>query len=202
MTAADAQRWNARYTGRPLATSQRPDALDDETEAAVPTSGRALDVACGAGAQSVWLAGRGLEVLALDVADEAVRLTREACSAARLPDRVDVRVVDLDDGLPDRPDSFDVIVCQRFRATHLYDAFVERLAPGGVAIVTVLSRTGADDPGPFHAPTGELLATFDRPDTELLRHVEGDGQESLVVRRRTNHKPPNRGVSGRLPGRA
>lgn len=189
MTTADADRWNARYAGQPLADPRRPDALTDDLEPLVPTAGRALDVACGAGGQTLWLAHRGLAVLALDVSDGAVAMTTAAVERESLTERVDTRVVDLDDGLPEPPDApaeFDVIVCQRFRARHLYGAFVERLTPGGIAVVTVLSETGADDPGPFHAPPGELAAAFDRSEVEILRHVEVDGQESIVVRRSTD----------------
>ena len=184
MTAADAERWDARYDGQPLAEATRPDALTDELLDAVPTTGRGLDVACGSGGQSMWLADRGLEVVALDVSGAAAALAERSRDAAGLTDRIDVRVTDLDDGLPADLGSFDVIVCQRFRATHLFADFVDRLRPGGIAVVTVLSRTGADDPGPFHAPSGELLDAFTRDDAEVLRHVEADGQESVVVRRR------------------
>ena len=180
----DATRWDARYEGRSLATPSRPDALTDELAALLPQSGAALDVAAGAGGQSLWLAQRGLSVIALDVSPAAVRLAGDAARSVGLGHRVDVRVADLDDGLDPSLEHLDVIVCQRFRATHLYQTFAERLAPGGFAVVTVLSHTGAVAPGPFHAPSGELTRAFDRADVEMLRHVEADGQESVVVRRR------------------
>ena len=88
-------------------------------------------------------------------------------------------MVDLDAGIPADLDGFDVIVCQRFRGIDLYDAFVTRLAAGGLAVVTVLSETGAASPGPFHAPSGELLRAFTRPDVEIVHHAESDGQESV-----------------------
>ena len=184
MAAEDGPRWNARYAGQPVADPRPPDAL---TAAGlvdlVATSGRALDVACGAGGQSVWLAQRGFDVVALDASDTAIDLTRAAATAGGVGDRVDARVADLDTGIPADLDGFDVIVCQRFRGIDLYDAFVTRLVPGGLAVVTVLSRTGAESPGPFHAPSGELLRAFTRPDAEILHHLESDGQESLILRR-------------------
>ena len=54
---------------------------------------------------------------------------------------------------------------------------------GGIGIVTVLSEVGADSPGVFHAPSGELLEAFDRPDTDVLHHDERSGQASVVFRR-------------------
>lgn len=183
MTAADAERWNARYEGRPHAEPAPPDALVDAgLTAVVEGPGRALDIACGAGAQSAWLAQRGYEVTAVDVSEIAATLTRSAARAAGVGERVEAIVCDLDGGLPERLGDFDVIVCQRFRGTDLYGPIVDRLRPAGVAVVTVLSEKGAAAPGPFHAPPGELLSEFTGADTEILHHREGDGQESIVLR--------------------
>jgi SAM-dependent methyltransferase len=184
MAIEDGHRWNARYEGHPVAEPSPPDAL---TMAGlidvVGTSGRALDVACGTGGQTVWLAQRGFNVVAIDASEAAVDLTTTAAAAGGVADRVDAEVVDLDAGMPSGLGNFDVIVCQRFRGIALYDAFVNRLTAGGLAVVTVLSETGAASPGPFHAPSGELLRAFTRSDTEILFHTESDGQESLILRR-------------------
>jgi SAM-dependent methyltransferase len=186
MAAEDGPRWDARHADRPVAEPAPPDALRAAGMVDVlAPSGRALDAACGAGGQSVWLGRRGFDVVAVDVSAAAIRLTREAADRAGVAERIDARVVDLDAGLPADLDGFDVIVCQRFRDVELYDAFVTRLVVGGVAVVTVLSTTGAGSPGPFHAPPGELLRAFTRPDAEILSHHEGDGQESVIVRRLT-----------------
>jgi SAM-dependent methyltransferase len=148
----------------------------------VPRSGRAIDVACGLGAQSIWLAQRGLSVVALDVSIVAVEAVRRAAVSAGLADLVETRHVDLDDGLPcDLLGVGDVVVCQRFRPPHGYRDLVEAIRPAGVGIVTVLSAVGADAPGPFHAPPGELRAAF--ADQELLTESEADGVASIVFRR-------------------
>jgi hypothetical protein len=49
----------------------------------------------------------------------------------------------------------------------------------------VLSQVGASgEPGPFHAPPGELVCTFREFDVDVLRSVELDGEATLVARRR------------------
>ena len=184
MSADDARRWDRRYAGQPIADPAPPDALADaRLVELVNGPGRALDIACGAGAQSAWLAQRGYDVTALDASEVAVDLTHAAARGAGVGERVEALAVDLDAGLPDHLGEFDVIICQRFRSTDLYDPIVSRLRASGLAIVTVLSETGASSPGPFHAPPGELLAAFTRPDAEILHHAEAAGQESIVVRR-------------------
>jgi hypothetical protein len=141
-------------------------------------------VACGLGGQTLWLAGRGLHVVALDVSPVAIATVVESAAAAGLSGRVDARVTDLDAGLPPEPATVDVIVCQRFRQPALYPQFADRLRPGGIGLVTVLSEVGTDSPGVFHAPPGELPAAFDRPDIDVLHHDERAGQASIVFRRR------------------
>lgn len=183
MAAEDAAHWDSRYAGHAVAEPRPPDVIESsELLDIVPATGRALDVACGTGAQSVWMAQRGLDVVAIDASPAAIDLTSAAARTAGVGQRVEVRVVDLDRGIPSELGDFDVIVCQRFRGVDLYDSFITRLRAGGLCIVTVLSRTGAASPGAFHAAPRELLTAFTRPDAEILLHTERDGQESVVAR--------------------
>jgi hypothetical protein len=66
--------------------------------------------------------------------------------------------VDLDVGLPDGPPG-DVIVCHLFRDARLDKAVIERLAPGGLLAMAVLSEVD-HGPGPFRVARGELRAAF------------------------------------------
>lgn len=183
----DATRWDERYRDNELAEARPPDVLAEHPELLprVPAHGRAVDIACGTGAQSLWLAGRGLAVTALDVSPVAIDLTIAAARRAGLAESITARVTDLDAGLPTDLDHVDVVICQRFRHPNLFPAIVDCLRPGGIAVVTVLSSVGLDgEPGPFHAPPGELLDAFTRDDTELLLDVESHGLASVVLTRR------------------
>ncbi len=185
MATEDGTRWDARYADGDRAVAPAP---PDAVAAAglvdrIPATGRALDVACGLGPQTIWMAQRGLDVTALDVSHEAVRRVDDAAGRHGVDDRIDAIAIDLDQGLPSDLGEFDVIVCQRFRAPHLYESLIEHLRPGGWLIMTVLSETGAVDPGEFHAPPGELTLFFDRPGCTLVAHHEADGQESIIIQR-------------------
>ena len=77
-TAAQAAEWDARYSERDGAMwSGRPNGRL-VFEVADITSGRALDVGCGEGADAIWLARRGLTVTAIDISEVAVSRAREA----------------------------------------------------------------------------------------------------------------------------
>ncbi len=182
----DAIRWDDRYRSAPPAEPRPPGVFDDHAEllALLPSTGIAVDIACGLGHQALWLADRGLRVVALDVSPLAIERLHLAATALGLDRMIDARVTDLDAGLPEDPARADVIVCQRFRQPALYPQIVERLAVGGLAIVTVLSAVGAESPGPFHAPAGELTTAFADAEIDLLHTEEGDGAATVVFRRR------------------
>jgi SAM-dependent methyltransferase len=179
----DAERWNTRYLGRTTGEPSMPKGLGGiELERA----GRCLDVACGLGEQSIWAALAGFDVVALDASEVAITALNTSALAAGVRDRIDSRVVDLDDGFPtELTDAFSLVICQRFRDEDLYEQLVYALRPEGVLVITVLSQVGLQgDPGPFHAAPGELVCAFRRLDVEVLRNVELDGEATLVARRR------------------
>lgn len=178
----DADRWNGRYEGRAAGDPAMPKGLGGiELE----RGGRCLDVACGLGEQSLWAAREGFDVVAIDASDIAITALNSAAVSLGVRDRIDSRVVDLDDGLPaDVANSCALVICQRFRDPRLYPHLVYMAEPGGVIVVTVLSRVGVTgEHGPFHAGPGDLVCAFRDLDVEILRSVELDGEATLVARR-------------------
>ncbi len=103
------------------------------------TPGRALDLGCGEGADSVWLAERGWTVVAVDISDTALGRARAAASARGVADRIEFVQRDLSEGLPEG--SFDLISSQFLhskvpldRETILASA-AATLRPGGVLVI-------------------------------------------------------------------
>jgi SAM-dependent methyltransferase len=186
MADVDRQRWEERYAGAPSqiepVAPERLDAVIDR----VPTSGRALDVACGTGAQTLWAAQRGLHVDAIDISPTAVERLRAAAHRCGVEEMVEARAADLDTGLPgDLAGPYDLVIVQRFRAPHLYAQLLARLAPGGVLVMTVLSEVGlAGEAGPFHAVAGELDRAFAGHDVETLLSEEAEGLATVVLQSR------------------
>jgi SAM-dependent methyltransferase len=128
--------FDALYAGdEPIWSGEPNGALLDEIADVEP--GRALDVGCGEGADAVWLAQRGWQVTALDVAAAALaRAERHAVAAG-----VDVRW--LHRGLLDaelEPESFDLVSAQYPALLHTVDdgairALLRLVAPGGTLLV-------------------------------------------------------------------
>lgn len=185
MTERDQARWDERHAAAADVGPLPPDVLRGREEL-VPTTGRALDVACGRGAVSRWLAGRGLMVDAVD--SSAVALA--AAERADTTGSVRWWPHDLDAGLPAGcVGPYAVVVCQRFRDPALYPALTAALRPGGLLAIAVLSEVD-EGPGPWRAPAGELLAAFAALD--VLVHTEANGAASLLGRLRPVPGSPRR----------
>ena len=71
---------------------------------------RALDLGCGNGRNSLFLASLGMQVTALDFCPKAVALTLEYVEKAGLAGSVDVLNQDLLDGIPEGDESYDLVL--------------------------------------------------------------------------------------------
>jgi SAM-dependent methyltransferase len=180
VTEEDRQRWDDRYTKRgpaPRAGLVPPSFLAPHANL-LPGEGHALDIACGQGLGAVWLAERGVHVWGIDVSEVAIGQARDLAQRNHVGDRCRFDVIDLDDGLPEGP-PVDLILCNKFRDRRLDRTLIERLAPGGLLAIAVLSEVGAG-PGPFRATPGELAAAF--ADLDTIATGEGDGRAWLLAR--------------------
>jgi SAM-dependent methyltransferase len=180
VTREDRRRWDKRYASQgpvPVGAVESPSVFAAYAEI-FPTTGQALDLACGQGFGTVWLARRGMEVLGLDISPVAISQARDLARRSGVDDRCRFDVVDLDAGLP-AGSPVDVVLCHRFRDRRLDRAIVERLAPGGLLAIAALSEVDAT-PGPFRAAPGELRAAF--AELDLVAAGEGQGHAWLLAR--------------------
>ena len=138
--------------------------------------GRALEVACGRGETAVWLAGRGMDVLGVDVSPVAIDLALGLARSSDVLDQSRFEVWDLDDGLPPGP-PVELVVCHMYRESRLDRELIDRLAPGGLLAIASLSEVGAE-PGRFRATGGELRRAFGQ--LEVLAEDEGKGVAWLL----------------------
>jgi SAM-dependent methyltransferase len=182
VTGQDAARWNRRYR------EQSPPTADDvglptrfrPFADLFPTRGHAVELACGTGTASVWLAQRGLRVWACDASAEAIAQARGLAEKCGQASRCRFEVIDLDNGLP-AGDAADVLLCNKFRDPRLDGPIIDRLAVGGLLAFSALSEVGAGG-GRFRAAPGELTAAFRT--LETIAHGEELGEAWLVARRR------------------
>ncbi len=147
-----------------------------------PTSGRALDVACGRGRGSVWLAQRGINVTGIDISPVAIDLARQYAEAMGVADRCEFAVVDLDNGLIPDP-RVDLVFSYLYWTPEMTRPLVDRLTAGGVLAVCHVSEADAG-PGEWRIPAGELIQAFTAVEgLEILDDHEANGMARILARR-------------------
>ncbi len=171
--------WNARYRERQDLDAEPAKLLVEATRDAVP--GRALDLACGAGRNAIWLARNGWDVVAVDGASEAIRMLREQ------EPRADARVLDLETGaaLPFDDGAFGLAVILYYLHRPLFAEAKRVVRPGGLVVTAV--RTRGINPNFCVAP-GELVTFFE--DWEIV--FARDEEIAEVVARKPSARQPRK----------
>jgi 2-polyprenyl-3-methyl-5-hydroxy-6-metoxy-1,4-benzoquinol methylase len=191
----DRERWNARWREQ-AGELAPPAAFLVEHTGILPRTGRALDIAGGAGRHAVWLARAGLDVTMVDVSDVAIERAERRAIAAQVAKRVRFRWVDLTDPGPAGelpPGPFDVIVMFHYLDRARRDAIADLLSVGGLVIAcqpTVRNLEQHARPSrDYLVAEGELEAWATGLDLEIVVAREGWNAEhrheaELIARRR------------------
>lgn len=157
----DRDGWNERYAGRQLLWTAEPNRFLAAEVADLPP-GRALDIACGEGRNSVWLAERGWDVTGVDFSDVGLGKAR------RLAEERGVEVAWVDADLVEHhPDeqAYDLVAVLYLHVPPKQRRMVLGRAAGAVAPGGVLLIVGHDRDNLEHGYGGpddpEILYTVD-----------------------------------------
>ncbi len=133
--------------------------------------GRALDLACGAGRNALWLASQGWQVTAVDGSSAAVELL-----SARNP-AIDARVADLEKHeYIIQPDSWDLIAICYYLQRDLFEPAKRGVVPGGLVVaIAHIPEPGDPHMTPFRLAPGELAGYF--KDFEIQHQYEGPSRD-------------------------
>ena len=181
---SDRIKWNSRFASQESFLGRRPSpflAREIERIKQLVTGRRALDIACGEGRNSIFLAGHGFQVTGVDISE--VGLAKAARRAAE--EAVDVEFVhaDLDHVRPGG--RFDLVLNFNFLQRSLIPVEVELLRPGGVLLFdTILALPSIPAPSnpDFYLQPGELQRLFSGYGGEILSHEESDAGDVPTAR--------------------
>jgi SAM-dependent methyltransferase len=163
----DLQAWNERY--RTEAPDTAPTPLLVETASRL-SAGSALDIACGTGRNSLWLARNGWHVTAVDGAAEAVEILRRRAAAERL--EIATHVADMEAGeFEIQPAAWDLIATCYYLQRNLFVPAKNGLAPGGILLAIVHITEPGEEPTKTRMRPGELKTFFE--DCEIPHYFEG-----------------------------
>lgn len=162
----DLAAWEQRYRAQEETSEPSPNPLLIEAASSLPP-GRALDLACGAGRNALWLAQHGWSVTAVDGSPTAIRLLRERAAGLR----IETQIADLEKGeFTIEPARYDLIAICYYLQRDLFEPAKQGLLPGGIIVaIALLTEPGKDNS--FRVEPGELSSYFDG--WEILHYREG-----------------------------
>ncbi len=195
MSDEERKKWNARYDSprRVMGESENP--LAAEVEAYLPASGRGLEIACGEGQLSIWLARRGLRVDAIDISSVGLATLQRHAAREGVTGRIRAIEHDLDRGLPDGlAPAYDLVTCFHFSLLAHMPALQDLLAPGGMILVEHLTSAAPSGRVPLRylAAPGALRASVSGLEVLLYREgiIRGRSQAQLLAVRPTSSAQP------------
>jgi len=187
----DRERWNAKWRERAGELETHAHFLVEHAQH-LPTQGKALDIAGGAGRNAIWLARRGLDVTLVDVSDVALHKAELRAKNAGLDGQMRFLRLDLDRKLDLAP-LFDLVLVSHYLNRARRDEYVALLHEGGTLVAvqpTVTNLERHPKPGPeYLVEPGELAEWATRLGLAVLAareewNVEGR-HEALVIAKRT-----------------
>ena len=179
------ERWDERYRKGAYVDRVHPSALLESWLPDIPR-GNALDIPCGAGRNSIFLALNGFSVLGVDISAVALERAAESASARGL--EIGWHESDLDKGL-DIDGTFDLIVMIHYVDLSLIKNLSSFLNPGGYLIVEMHLETDKEVIGPsdpaFRVSPGALrdaAADLDMVNYSEALVAESDGRVAALAR--------------------
>jgi tellurite methyltransferase len=165
--------WEERYRSGESGQEEAPTALVVEFAQDL-APGSAIDLACGAGRNALYLAERRWAVTAVDGSERAIELVEQRSSARGL--KVRTKVADL--AVPDFTlplEAFDLVLIAYYLQRDLFPKVKAATRPGGV----IVSIAHTPEPGEMwsekRARPGELSGFFN--EWELLWEYEGPSRD-------------------------
>jgi tellurite methyltransferase len=176
----DLHDWNKRYRLRERPAEDldaAPTPLLVETASALAPGKaprKALDLACGAGRNALWLAEHGWEVTAVDGAPAAIEILRTRATDRGL--KINAVVADLEKGEYEiEPSRWDLVAMCYYLQRNLFEPSKRGVAPGGLLISIVHINEPGEEGGPHRLRPGQLEQYF--AGWEILHCHEGKAND-------------------------
>ena len=160
MTRADQRKWDRIYTDKDKEAGQPCRVLSAHSHL-LPAAGLALDLACGRGANALYLARMGYTTSAWDLSEVVLQRLAEQAGRIGVPLSTEQRDVAT---RPPAPASFDVIVVSRYLERTIVPDIIAALKDGGLLFYQTFIREKVSDSGPnnpaYRLQPNELLHLF------------------------------------------
>ena len=165
--------WDERYSSGKYSSAEPHKLVREMVTKLKP--GHALDLACGAGRNSIFLAENGWQVTAVDNSAAGVEIARARAEQKGL--EINFIVADLEKSeFVIEPGAYDLICDLYYLQRDLFQTMKKGVRSGGVIISTIHIHGEGDEPGRFDLREGELRGFFS--DMEILHYHETEAADT------------------------
>jgi len=170
----DRERWNNRYGEVGLYLGPDPSRFLAENIALIKdlaTGKKALDIACGEGRNSIFLAHHGFAVTGVDISEEGLAKAEKWANSEGLA--VSFKRVDM--VTHEFIETYDLIINFNFLLRNLIPRMIDALNPGGLIVFDTILETPTlkgNHNRSFLLQPGELRDIFARFPGEIFRYEE------------------------------
>jgi SAM-dependent methyltransferase len=165
--------WDEKYRSGERGKEDAPTMLVVEIAQKL-APGVAIDLACGAGRNALYLAAQGWAVTAVDGSERAIELVRQRCKVRGL--EVHTNVADLTSpNFSMQQNAFDLVVIAYYLQRDLFAKAKAAVRPGGVIVEIAHTPEPGEDWNERRARPGELHKFFNG--WKLLWEYEGPSRD-------------------------
>jgi 2-polyprenyl-3-methyl-5-hydroxy-6-metoxy-1,4-benzoquinol methylase len=129
MSLQDKEKWNQKYQTAEYTSGKAPSEWLAENADLLTGKGRALDIACGEGRNSVYAASLGYDVLGIDISEAGIQKTQKLAKEKGFS--IETQVTDLDN-FEFTENTFDLVLCFNFLDRRLFPGIRKTVKPGGI----------------------------------------------------------------------
>lgn len=139
------QWWNDKFKARELKLMRHEKCLEEDIKY-FPKKGKILDIACGDGRNSIYLAKLGYTVHAIDFSEEALKRLKYFSKKEKL--NIDTQLVDLStNNFCVYLDKYDAIIINHYRLRpELYSILMNYINKGGILWINGFKEIPGDNP--------------------------------------------------------
>lgn len=157
------KKWNKIYSEKeiPINIEAKTSNVLQQHADLLPTTGTALDLACGFGGNAIFLSQHGLQTHAWDISQAAIEKLLAYCSEHSISMMADERDVETN---PPEQNTFDVICVSYYLERNICNDIMAALKPNGLLFYQTFVEEKVSDSGPsnpkYRLQPNELLRLF------------------------------------------